>query len=127
MAVAGRKHAGAPCPAPGAMVTSRSSRSAIAGTSAVSAADSASHPGAAGNTADAVAAGSAIMCAVIAVCPFRTVRAGGGGGGSDTGTECQRGNGFTEGDLDGGGHDVAVLFRGGADQVPGGGVGPQHV
>src|SRR5262249_1169489 len=58
VACAGRKQAGAPCPAPGATVTSRSSRSAITGTSSVSAAERVSHPG-------AVVAGSGVVRGVV--------------------------------------------------------------
>src|SRR5205085_10257343 len=129
VAWAGRKHAGAPCPAPGATVTSRSSRSAIAGTSSVSAADRASHPGAvvAGLGMVTGVVGSAIRCAVIAGCVLSGQVTGRAWCGLDeAGTQGQRGDGSAEGVTHDGGDGGTVGFRRGAHEVPSGGHRPQY-
>src|SRR6266700_2384426 len=108
-ALAGRKQAGAPRPAPGATVTVRSSRPATGATCAVIWAEKASQAAEGrGREAGAGAGGVALMTALLS-----RQR----GAGLDLAAEGERGDGLAEGLGEGGGDHVAVLGRGDPSQV----------
>src|SRR5690242_17340453 len=115
----GRKQAGEPCPAPGATVTMRSSRSVMMGASSVNAADNASQRGSVVGVAVTLASATTwVLMVVVSL----AVSVGRGWWCSDSGAQGERCDFPAEHCPHDGGDGFAVFFGGYADEVRGGGV-----